>query len=81
MTRVTGRPDSIPESIPMPVLRTNEGPAEMYDPDGKPIDYMKDFERKPKLPLGVRLKAHFRKFWWIHVIIFIACFLIVLFPL
>jgi len=35
--------------------------------------------RKPGL--GVRLKAHYKKFWWLHLMIFIACTLIIVLPL
>ncbi|KGO70306.1 Protein of unknown function DUF3712 [Penicillium italicum] len=33
-----------------------------------------------KKSFGVRLAAHFKKWWWVHLIIFIACFLIILLP-
>lgn len=33
-----------------------------------------------KKSFGARLVAHFKKWWWVHLIIFIACFLIILFP-
>ncbi|KAF9252500.1 hypothetical protein LCP9604111_26 [Penicillium roqueforti] len=33
-----------------------------------------------KKSFGARLVAHFKKWWWVHLIIFIACFLIILLP-
>lgn len=33
-----------------------------------------------KRGFGARLKAHFKKWWWLHLIIFIAVFLIILLP-
>ncbi|KAJ5154717.1 uncharacterized protein N7500_010156 [Penicillium coprophilum] len=33
-----------------------------------------------KKSFGARLAAHFKKWWWVHLIIFIACFLIILLP-
>ncbi|KAJ5426220.1 hypothetical protein N7465_001290 [Penicillium sp. CMV-2018d] len=33
-----------------------------------------------KKSFGARLGAHFKKWWWVHLIIFIACFLIILLP-
>ncbi|KAJ5519963.1 hypothetical protein N7463_000416 [Penicillium fimorum] len=33
-----------------------------------------------KRGFGARLAAHFKKWWWVHLIIFIACFLIILLP-
>ncbi|KAJ5510138.1 hypothetical protein N7453_002241 [Penicillium expansum] len=33
-----------------------------------------------KRSFGARLAAHFKKWWWVHLIIFIACFLIILLP-
>jgi uncharacterized membrane protein YdfJ with MMPL/SSD domain len=33
-----------------------------------------------KQSFGSRLATHFKKWWWVHVIIFIAVFLIVLLP-
>ncbi|KAJ5970500.1 uncharacterized protein N7479_000418 [Penicillium vulpinum] len=34
-----------------------------------------------KKSFGARLAAHFKKWWWVHLIIFIACFLIILLPI
>lgn len=33
-----------------------------------------------KKSFGARVGAHFKKWWWVHLIIFIACFLIILLP-
>jgi hypothetical protein len=33
-----------------------------------------------KRGFGARLGAHFKKWWWVHLIIFIAVFLIILLP-
>lgn len=34
----------------------------------------------PKQSFGSRLKAHFKRFWWIHLIVFIIVFLVILLP-
>jgi uncharacterized membrane protein YdfJ with MMPL/SSD domain len=33
-----------------------------------------------KRSFGARLGAHFKKWWWVHLIIFIAVLLIILLP-
>ena len=36
----------------------------------------------PKKPgFGARLKAHYRKYWWLHLIIVIVCSLVIILPL
>lgn len=36
----------------------------------------------PKKPgFGARLKAHYKKYWWLHLIIFIICALVIILPL
>ncbi|PGH34992.1 hypothetical protein GX50_02126 [[Emmonsia] crescens] len=37
-------------------------------------------EVAPKRTLGSRLKAHYKKFWWLHLGIFIAVFLVIILP-
>lgn len=34
-----------------------------------------------KLSLGSRLKAHYKKFWWLHLLILTAVTLIIVLPL
>jgi hypothetical protein len=34
----------------------------------------------PKQSFGQRLKNHYKRFWWVHVIVFIIVFLVILLP-
>lgn len=34
-------------------------------------------EQRKKPGFGARLTAHYKRFWWLHLIIFIACTLII----
>ncbi|KAL1959476.1 hypothetical protein VTO42DRAFT_1921 [Malbranchea cinnamomea] len=41
-----------------------------------------EVEQAPtKRPFSAKLKAHFRKWWWLHLIIFCACVLLIALPL
>ena len=61
-----------------------EGQSEaMSDYDGKAYGqtHVEELERGRKPGFGARLKAHYKKFWWLHLLIFIACTLIIVLPL
>lgn len=52
---------------------------DMSDTDLKrPEDHVEEI-RKPTV--AARLKAHLRRFWWLHLIIFICATLLIVLPL
>jgi preprotein translocase subunit SecG len=43
-------------------------------PTGEETGHVEEIHGRPGL--GAKLKAHLRRFWWLHVIIFVVCTLI-----
>jgi len=55
----------------------------MSDLEGKTYSrtHVEEVGMGPKPGFGARLKAHYKKFWWFHLLIFVVCTLIIVLPL
>lgn len=55
----------------------------MSDLEGKTYaqTHVEELRMGRKPGVGARLKVHYKKFWWLHLIIFVACTLIIVLPL
>ena len=41
------------------------------------VTHIKELDAAKSPGFGAKLKAHLKKFWWLHLIIFISCTLII----